>query len=464
MFVVCIPVTCPPPSGHVDRDGWFYALDWPLLRYPPTPEQARRKVTDLVRRRRWLRRRRWVGLAGRGRLDSAARRLLGTVRPGERLPLPLGWEAEGVELQVRPVLELPAEPTELQLPPRNPASAGPTGGDTGGGGGGGHDMTVAEVKAVHEWSCGPTGQSGLLMTCMDEGGARLLCCRTTAVPQQGAEDGAGPMQAGAVGPAAAAAVAAAAAGGAASASSAANSAFADLATMAPLSADMAVAAGQQQGRQGELDPGQAAWLSVSLECEALVATRAGLTAAEGGAGAPGGLDTLVDWRLVVRPPLTLHNTLPVTGEYRVQELTHLRCLFSIHDLHAYAPCVWTTGRYVVWERPRTGGPLRVRQQGRVAAGATAPVYTADMRMQVGAAVTEGLGLRLARGPDLHLTVTWPQVFLSFAPDGCEYGEAEPVLLSDGFMRNTAGVAGVAGGGPVRARRALPDTPHAQPIS
>ncbi|PNH00083.1 Vacuolar protein sorting-associated protein 13C, partial [Tetrabaena socialis] len=105
-----------------------------------------------------------------------------------------------------------------------------------------------------------------------------------------------------------------------------------------------------------------------------------------GGGAPGGgggLDTLVDWRLVVRPPLTLHNTLPVAG------------------------------RYAVWERSRPGGPLRIRQQGRVEAGAAASVYSADMRLQV---------------------------FLSFAPDGCEYGEPEPMLLSDGYMRNTAGVS------------------------
>lgn len=101
-FMLYSPID-PSPAGHVDRDGWFYALDWPLLRYPPTPDQSRRKVTDLVRRRRWIRRRRWVGLAagrGSGGDDGALRRLLGAVAPGERLPLPMGWEAEGCELQV----------------------------------------------------------------------------------------------------------------------------------------------------------------------------------------------------------------------------------------------------------------------------------------------------------------------------------------------------------------------------
>ncbi len=45
------------------------------------------------------------------------------------------------------------------------------------------------------------------------------------------------------------------------------------------------------------------------------------------------------------------------------------------------------------------------------------------------------------GPPLSLL----QTFLTFAPDGCEYGEAEPVLLCDGCMRNTAGGAGERGG-------------------
>jgi hypothetical protein len=66
------------------------------------------QATDFIRRRRWVRRRRWAGVAGargQGSSDSdPARRLLGSVGPGERFPLPLGWEAEGVELQLRPLL------------------------------------------------------------------------------------------------------------------------------------------------------------------------------------------------------------------------------------------------------------------------------------------------------------------------------------------------------------------------
>ncbi len=61
---------------------------------------------------------------------------------------------------------------------------------------------------------------------------------------------------------------------------------------------------------GPADPSQPCWLSVSLECEALVATSTGPGA---GPGAGVQLDTLVDWRLVVRPPLSIINMLPVAG-------------------------------------------------------------------------------------------------------------------------------------------------------
>lgn len=67
----------------------------------------------------------------------------------------------------------------------------------------------------------------------------------------------------------------------------------------------------------------------------------------------GALDVALDWRLVVRPPLLLHNSLPVPA------------------------------RYVVWERSGgAGSSLRARQQGTVGAWGTAPVYAIDVRQQV----------------------------------------------------------------------------------
>ncbi|GLI59136.1 hypothetical protein VaNZ11_000961, partial [Volvox africanus] len=324
-------------AGHVDSNGWFYALDWPLLRYPPTPDQARRKITDMVRRRRWIRRRHYLGGGAKGAAGGGGgspRRLLGVVAAGDRLPLPLGWESEGVELQVRPVAAAAA------------AAAEP------------------DAQESHQWS------GGLLMATLDEGGARLLCCRPNLATPSGTDKGSETTSNDSATAAAASAAAASAAAPA--------SAFSAMAVMpvaeAEAAEDAAAAGGAAPPR---LDAQQPAWLSVSLECEALVAT----SGASSGPG--GGLDTLVDWRLVVRPPLTLHNTLPVAG------------------------------RYIVWERPALNAPMRVRQQGRVAAGASVPVFSADMRMQV---------------------------YLSYAPDGCEYGESDPVLLSDGFMRNSAGVA------------------------
>ncbi len=71
---------------------------------------------------------------------------------------------------------------------------------------------------------------------------------------------------------------------------------------------------------------------------------------------------------------------------------------------------------MVWERARQEAKLRAVALGRLDAGGAAGVHSADMRLQV---------------------------LLSFAPDGCEYGEAEPVLLSDGCSRNAPGVAGGA---------------------
>ncbi|GIL84697.1 hypothetical protein Vretifemale_13315, partial [Volvox reticuliferus] len=216
-----------------------------------------------------------------------------------------------------------------------------------------------EAKESHQWS------GGLLMATLDEGGARLLCCRPNLATPTGATKGSGTTQ-----KVAAAATAATAA--------TPTSAFSAMALMPVAEADAAEDAATAGGAAPpRLDPQQAAWLSVSMECEALVAT----SGASSGSG--GGLDTVVDWRLIVRPPLTLHNTLPVAG------------------------------RYIVWERQTTDAPMRVRQQGRVAGGAYVPVFSADMRMQV---------------------------YLSFAPDGCEYGESDPVILSDGYMRNAAGVA------------------------
>jgi hypothetical protein len=67
----------------------------------------------------------------------------------------------------------------------------------------------------------------------------------------------------------------------------------------------------------------------------------------------GGADVLPDWRVVARPPLVLHNALPVPA------------------------------RFSVWERfGGSGGPMRCRQQGSLGPWESRSLYTVDMRQQV----------------------------------------------------------------------------------
>lgn len=62
----------------------------------------------------------------------------------------------------------------------------------------------------------------------------------------------------------------------------------------------------------------------------------------------------------------------------------------------------------------------MRARGRLGAGCSVPIYTVDMRQQV---------------------------MLTFAPDGLEFGEPEPVMLSEGVQaRALAGVGGEGGEG------------------
>lgn len=103
-----------------------------------------------------------------------------------------------------------------------------------------------------------------------------------------------------------------------------------------------------------------------------------------GAGSHGAMP---DWTLTVRAPLRLHNALPVPSTY------------------------------TLWEKPAAGGPLKMRQRGRCTACGSSPVHAADVRQQL---------------------------WLTYSPDGCEFGETEPVLLCQGYTAHSAGVAGEAG--------------------
>ena len=166
-----------------------------------------------------------------------------------------------------------------------------------------------------------------------------------------------------------------------------------------------------------------------------------------------GFDCLTDWRIVARPPLVIDNQLPVSSQF------------------------------ALWERQQRGGALVLRQQGRLEGGGRARIYSVDMRHQVRAPAAprpggpsappspgvpaSAVGARLLRPhacrgcckeaaaqPALKSTLralcTAPlppaprlQVLLTFVPDGCEWAERAPVLVSRGFLSADSGVGEAA---------------------
>ena len=97
-------------SGYVDKEGWTYGVDFGNLEYPPAPGNQRKALQHFVRRRRYVRRRRQVSrslpslrttsdqqLAERAEAEAeeTERVVLGSVQPGDSLPLPLGWRSSG---------------------------------------------------------------------------------------------------------------------------------------------------------------------------------------------------------------------------------------------------------------------------------------------------------------------------------------------------------------------------------
>ena len=166
-----------------------------------------------------------------------------------------------------------------------------------------------------------------------------------------------------------------------------------------------------------------------------------------------GFDCLTDWRIVARPPLVIDNQLPVSSQF------------------------------ALWERQQRGGALVLRQQGRLEGGGRARIYSVDMRHQVRAPAAprpggpsappspgvpaSAVGARLLRPhacrgcckeaaaqPALKSTLralcTAPlppaprlQVLLTIVPDGCEWAERAPVLVSRGFLSADSGVGEAA---------------------
>ncbi len=96
-------------AGDVDKEGWTYGVDFGGLAYPPVPGNQRKSLQHFVRRRRYFRRRRQISKAapataptGRQKPtgnseeeEEVERVVLGSVSPGESLPLPFGWRNSG---------------------------------------------------------------------------------------------------------------------------------------------------------------------------------------------------------------------------------------------------------------------------------------------------------------------------------------------------------------------------------
>ncbi len=172
--------------GHVDRDGWAYGHTWAAVNYPFAPGCGVRRPTDLVRRRRWVRRRVLrdrggggggaFGVAGGGGGGEGRRRVLGVLAPGASLALPFGWSAEGCDLQMRPLLF-------------DPLVSGGGGGleaswDAAAfdGGGAPQPLLLDEAgDALHGWSLrNGLGSVGIDLSDLQDGSTHLLCCGISA--------------------------------------------------------------------------------------------------------------------------------------------------------------------------------------------------------------------------------------------------------------------------------------------
>lgn len=122
-----------------DRAGWRYGIDWEHLMSSDSTQN------DSVRRRRWVRKR----TACKGGRDKSSthlppqvptvmqRTVVGIIKPGESLPLPLIWQERNLQLQVRPLVE---------------------------------------SARTHDWSLGANGLHTVRLEALDESVTQLLMC------------------------------------------------------------------------------------------------------------------------------------------------------------------------------------------------------------------------------------------------------------------------------------------------
>ncbi|RMZ55463.1 hypothetical protein APUTEX25_003587, partial [Auxenochlorella protothecoides] len=291
-----------------EKEGWVYAPDFSRVRFPaPDAGAYKPSPSDTVRVRRWVRRRVRAGSARRGLTPQASLvleappaprppRVVGVVASGSTLPLPVGWDRSGSQLLLRPA---PGE-----CGGEEEGEAGEEEGEAGEG-------AVAEQKAgkrnslahsagppSHGWSEGAgAGTHTVLLDCLDESVTRLVRCAPLAGPDAGGGDTHGSQAEASI-------------------------------SRAPPPASAAEAS--------------SLWFAVTLESSPL---------AEAGAR---DCEAPLDWRVVVAPPLTLVNQLPLAGSL------------------------------LVWQEDPATGQLVSRQTLRVRSGQCAPVHGADLRSAAGA--------------------------------------------------------------------------------
>lgn len=195
--------------------------------------------------------------------------------------------------------------------------------DSGSGSAEGEDFDALEALALHDWSVGATdGHHTLRLDDIDEGVTRLVSCK----PLSFSTISGSPTAAGA---------------------SSLNTQGAEATSASAAASSL--------------------WFSITVESEMITAgTKRG--------------EPLVDWRIVIAPPLTLANQLPMPGGL------------------------------IVWEHtPEAKGQAVAKLSERVPSGGRVAVHTADMRRAVS---------------------------FTIYPDGYDWAEASPAVLSTGVVRST----------------------------
>jgi hypothetical protein len=284
-----------------------------------------------------------------------SRTILGRAGPGESLPLPLEWNLPGRQLLIRPIIPLsfsatpPSRPSSAMTEARSEAIGGARGDvETGEESESVIDDVLQETPAVHDWSVGASGgYHTLQLDSLDEGITRLVSCAPLPTPATVAiEEARG-------------------GGGGGDNNNILIKGEGEHDKGRPSSSSSSM---NTQGAAATSAPPEASslWFSITIETEVLGAV--------GKRGEP-----FIDWRIVIAPPVTIANQLPLPGSL------------------------------IVWEHiPNSGKAEAVAKLSeRIPSGGQVAVHTADVRKMVS---------------------------FTLYPEGYDWADASPAILSTGFVR------------------------------